>query len=223
MTNENERNMLRFFGNITASVSHEIKNHIAIINEYAGLLEDSIAMSEKGTPVNLKKLSDIAGKIKNRVSSADRTIANLNMFGHSTDDLYYTKDINEILTLSVNLFQRMLLKKDIKLDSSLSENPVIANTSHFILMRLIKSCLDNFSNIVEKGETIILSCKKDEKSISIYLICETLSRPIEADISFFSKRAISEIANELNAEIFFDFDNKSLIIMIPAEIKKRKE
>ena len=35
---------LQFFGKVSASISHELKNVLAIINENAGLLEDPRAM-----------------------------------------------------------------------------------------------------------------------------------------------------------------------------------
>ena len=38
---------LRFFGMMTASVSHEIKNVLAIINENAGLMSDLTQMMMK--------------------------------------------------------------------------------------------------------------------------------------------------------------------------------
>ena len=50
-----------FFGKVSASVSHEIKNVLAIINESAGLLEDFSLMAEQGIaldPVRLRTLSE---------------------------------------------------------------------------------------------------------------------------------------------------------------------
>jgi len=45
-----EETALRFFGNISTSISHEIKNVLAIINENAGLLEDYNLHGRKGNP-----------------------------------------------------------------------------------------------------------------------------------------------------------------------------
>jgi len=44
---------LRFFGKIVASISHEIKNVMAIINEKAGLIKDLTLMAEKGVESDL--------------------------------------------------------------------------------------------------------------------------------------------------------------------------
>ena len=55
--NENRNEILKekglaFFGEITASVSHEINNAISIINEYSGLLEDLTYTAERGENVS---------------------------------------------------------------------------------------------------------------------------------------------------------------------------
>jgi C4-dicarboxylate-specific signal transduction histidine kinase len=43
---------LQFFGRMSASISHELKNALAIIKENAGLLADYVAMMGKGTPID---------------------------------------------------------------------------------------------------------------------------------------------------------------------------
>ena len=47
---------LQFFGEITASNSHEIKNILAIINENAGLLEDLALMYDRGAQIEPQRL-----------------------------------------------------------------------------------------------------------------------------------------------------------------------
>ena len=41
---------LQFFGKVSASIAHEIKNVLAIINENAGLLEDLTFAARKERP-----------------------------------------------------------------------------------------------------------------------------------------------------------------------------
>ena len=51
---------LAFFGMMGAEVSHEMRNVLSIISEYAGLLDDLLRLAEKGKAldhVRLKKLS----------------------------------------------------------------------------------------------------------------------------------------------------------------------
>ena len=50
---------LQFFGRISASISHELKNVLAIINENAGLLEDLTSMADRGKPIDSARLKAI--------------------------------------------------------------------------------------------------------------------------------------------------------------------
>ena len=43
---------LLFFGRIGASVSHELKNVLAVMNEQAGLLGDLACMAARGMPLD---------------------------------------------------------------------------------------------------------------------------------------------------------------------------
>ncbi|MGA6927645.1 MAG: hypothetical protein WBY88_18290, partial [Desulfosarcina sp.] len=58
---------VRFFGEMSASISHEIKNVLAIIHENAGLLQDLLMMSEKGLPLSSERLSRLAQSILRQV------------------------------------------------------------------------------------------------------------------------------------------------------------
>ena len=78
---------LHCFGAISASVSHELKNALAIINENAGLLEDLSFMAEKGLPLEPAKLKSLAASIGKQIQRADGIIRNMNHFAHSTIDL----------------------------------------------------------------------------------------------------------------------------------------
>jgi len=47
---------LQFYGKICASLSHEIKNALAIINEDAGLLNDFAALADQGRPLDPERV-----------------------------------------------------------------------------------------------------------------------------------------------------------------------
>ena len=62
---------LQFFGKMTASISHEIKNTLAIMNENAGLLEDLSILAERGRPLDLERVKRIAGQVTKQIHRAD--------------------------------------------------------------------------------------------------------------------------------------------------------
>jgi hypothetical protein len=55
---------VQFFGIISASISHDIKNVLAVLNENAGLIEDLVLMAEKGASFNQERVKSLAGSIK---------------------------------------------------------------------------------------------------------------------------------------------------------------
>ncbi|MGD8291766.1 MAG: sensor histidine kinase, partial [Desulfobacterales bacterium] len=76
---------LQFFGRISASVSHELKNVLAIVNENAGLLEDLACMANRGKPIDPSRLIKMADAVKKQVGRADEILKNMNRFAHSID------------------------------------------------------------------------------------------------------------------------------------------
>ena len=77
---------LQFFGKMTASISHEIKNVMAIINESAGLLEDYGMMADKGIPIDPEKLKVVSGRVSKQIHRAEGIIRNMNSLAHSVDE-----------------------------------------------------------------------------------------------------------------------------------------
>ena len=83
---------LQFFGKVSASISHEIKNVLAIMNENAGLLEDYTRMLENGKPINTERFKTLAGKVLKQIQRADGIVKRLNRFAHSVENFAISVD-----------------------------------------------------------------------------------------------------------------------------------
>ena len=97
---------IQFFGKMSASISHDLKNVLAVINENAGLLEDLCLMAEKGKALDPVRLKRLAGDVKNQIRRGDRIISSMNTFAHSADSESVTIDLRELLGLLVELSLR---------------------------------------------------------------------------------------------------------------------
>jgi signal transduction histidine kinase len=97
---------LQFFGKMTASISHEIKNVLAIINENAGLLEDLALMANRGAAIETQRLENMSRVVKKQVDRADAIMKNMNRLAHSIDESIKTIDLNDLLELLVALSGR---------------------------------------------------------------------------------------------------------------------
>ncbi len=133
---------LQFFGQVAASMSHEIKNCLAIINENAGLLQDLALMAEKGRPLTPERLKALAEKMVGQVRRADTIVRNLSRFAHSVEEPQKRLDIGELLRFTAELAERRATMKGITLQTAPDTGTVQATSIPFFLENLIWCCLD---------------------------------------------------------------------------------
>ena len=131
-----------FFGKMSASISHEIKNALAIINEKAGLLEDFTMLAGQGRPIDPERLKSLAGDIMKQIQRADGLVKRMNRFAHSTDDLIKTIDLGETLELITSIAQRLASMREAQVDLIQPPSPVMVVTKPFLFENLIWSCLE---------------------------------------------------------------------------------
>ncbi len=134
---------LRFFGAITAVVSHELKNVSAIINESAGLLHDLSLGAESGQraldPSRVKKLSsDIARNVDRTVAILNR----MNRFAHSVDEPIRDTDLRDILQDTVHLASRLCSVRGVAVRTRLPPEPLLLKTCPFGLHRALFTAIE---------------------------------------------------------------------------------
>ncbi len=148
---------LQFFGRMSASISHELKNALAIINENAGLLGDYIHMMGKGMSVEPARFEKIAGRIEAQTRRADAIIKNLNQFAHSVDVPAKSVDLNEIMGLLVALHRRPADMRQVELDPRPSESAVAVTINPFLLLNLLGLMLAQSLQAVPGGGAMTIS------------------------------------------------------------------
>jgi C4-dicarboxylate-specific signal transduction histidine kinase len=158
---------LQFFGIMSASISHENKNALAVINENAGLLEDLIGLAEAGRPLDLARLRKLAVTVSDQIQRADGIVINMNQFAHSIDEPLAAVDVNEILKLVVALSGRFAAMKRVAIDTKLDPSPVMLTTSPFFLMNLLWLFLDFAMGAAGEKRMVELAVEKTEGSALI--------------------------------------------------------
>ncbi len=133
---------LQFYGRMSASISHEIKNVLGIINENAGLLEDFTLMADRGIPIDPARLKKMAATVMNHVSRGDEIIKSMNRLAHSIDSTIAAVEVNKIIELFIALTARLTAMRTVTVEPNLSENPVTIRTSPFFLINLLWLCLE---------------------------------------------------------------------------------
>lgn len=162
---------LKVFGALTASVTHEIKNTISIINENAGLLKDfcDFADGEAGVPV--EHVDRAAEKMMKQVDRSNSILKNLNSFAHSGDNIPGQADLSDILSLMVALTSRFaaIQKISVKLACpggiEIRTNLLIFESLLFTILRRIYSACPEDSVLKIQGEA-------DEKQLRVRFLLE---------------------------------------------------
>ncbi len=144
---------------MTTTISHEVKNVLAIINENAGLLEDFTLMGQQGGAVDPDRLVSVTGKVKQQVKRADSIIKNLNRFGHSTDAPVQEIDLEDTVTFMIDLCERQASGRGVALELIASGSAVKVTTNPFLLQNIIWLCLD-----------FALEAAGDEKIVKIEVV-----------------------------------------------------
>ncbi|MFH1933223.1 MAG: sensor histidine kinase [Pseudomonadota bacterium] len=158
---------LQYFGKMSALISHEIKNVLAIINENAGLLEDYTMMAEKGMPIDSKRLKIASGKIMAQIQRAERIIKNMNKFAHSVDENIRAIDLSEVIDLVVALSAKFISMHNVKIELNPTLEQVSITTSPFFIENLLWRCLNFAVDSIGQGETIGIMVEEMEKGAEI--------------------------------------------------------
>ncbi len=137
-----EFHRLAFFGRISASVSHDIKNCLAVINENAGLLEDIAHLASAERPLDPGRVVATASRVKEQVRKADFIVKNMNTFAHSADKPAMTFDLCESVTLLLDLSARLAARKGAKISVTLPSKPLMISASPFRVMQALFGCIE---------------------------------------------------------------------------------
>ena len=210
---------LRFFGKMTASISHEIKNVMAIINESAGLLEDYSLMAEKGMPIDPTRLKIVSERVSGQIKRANGIAKNLNNLAHSVDEFNKSVDLGEALALAVGLAQRLADMRSVTLELQPPSDFPTVITSPFHLQNLIWQMLDFAMDISGDAKVIGLTLGTATGSVEIrFTGLEGLKDPPETE--FPTKRETS-LLEMLGATINQDVKAGEMHLVLPRDVHQQ--
>jgi len=147
---------LAFFGQINASISHELKNVMAIISETAGLLSDLSDMASKGSTVAPDMLASCTTSIAEEIERGFATIRQMNRFSHSVDIPVQSVNLAEVLELVINLTGYLSFAGKIRLKPCEGLKPTVL-TCPFLLQAITYQALVHVFKIAEPEAEIEVS------------------------------------------------------------------
>ena len=205
---------LTFFGEVNASISHELKNSMAIISEAAGLLQDLTEMAVKGQKIELEMLKTCSQDIIEEIQRGFAIIKQMNVFSHSVDEPVKKVNLSSVIDLMVALSKFLSFASKIRFDPIPEDAPVVL-TCPFRLQNLIYQALVfAFESAGSEGQIVIgLQPQPNGNAhISFSALGSSNSR------SFASSRT-KTIAASIGIDIRETADPHSFELIVPESLK----
>jgi C4-dicarboxylate-specific signal transduction histidine kinase len=112
---DTDNRQVAFFGRMTAGITHEMKNVLAIIKESSGLMQDILSFSNEAAFRHEDKFKDALQTINGQIERGAELTSRLNRFAHYPDDVTQSVDLNDLVVHLVALSTRFARLKKIDL------------------------------------------------------------------------------------------------------------
>jgi C4-dicarboxylate-specific signal transduction histidine kinase len=159
-----------FMGKVTASLSHEIKNTLAIINESVGLMGDLLRKDAPDDWPPYLRLTNLMGSIEEQVQRSAAIVKRLNQFAHSMDKSLAELDLNETVRQTVILAQRFATLRRVNLETQLESKPLHLLSDPFRLLYVIFGFIERAINCSPKEAEVTV---KTERSGAMFQVTVT--------------------------------------------------
>jgi len=180
MPDNNNENILRdsqlaSLGKMLAGYSHELKNHLAIINESAGLMDDLLEMGSIDDEQSVQRFKRSISLIWERISQADIMAKHMNSFAHKMDVPVSNFDVNELLIEELAFLDRFFWIKSASLHKELQPDLPTVSNNPSLLQFVIFTYIHKIVAGIEAGGEIALSSQMQGKNILIIIEAPNLS------------------------------------------------
>ena len=206
---------LAFFGKVNASISHELKNILAIISETAGLLGDLTQQATRDGKIDLKLINSCSNDIVEEIQRGFATIKQMNKFAHSVDNAIESVDLIEVLRLVISLSGFLSFASKVKYDSA-GQTDCVIRTCPFRLQNLIyQTLVFAFESAGPDGEIEVALHNEPSGDVKFTFsgLGSKSTRPFPEDKT-------KNIAASIGADIHTTEDLQAIHIRVPQFSKK---
>jgi signal transduction histidine kinase len=162
---------MAFLGKITAGMTHEMKNILAVIRESTGLMEDILSITKERSFQHKDKFLKVLSTIQEQVQKGVDLATRLNRFAHSMDKPKSSLDINALLDQMAFLMQRFARLKRVNL-KVLPGKPISIIKDPLRLQLVIFKCIESCLKESEEGMEIQMSAEKIEEGAIVRILSQ---------------------------------------------------
>jgi len=224
--NKWENKEVAFFGKITAGITHEMKNVLAIIRESSGLMEDIMSISPEAVISYQEKFQNSLVKIKNQIKRGVELTNRLNKFAHSSDEALSKIDLHETIEQLIAISQRFARLKNVVLKiapPNQSVQPTTLVTRPVQLQMALFAAIECCLNAMTAGGIINIGLDKSKEKYAVRVICEG-DLPGKSEfvdnLSAFEKwPVLQKIAAFLEGSVELDEFAHGIVLFLPEQLR----
>ncbi len=158
---------MSFFGEVSAGLSHELNNVLAVMKENTGLLQDYLELAAQGRELDQERLAGLAGRLARQVERGRRLVQRMNRFAHSSDQPSARVELGELLELVARLFQRQAAQEGFSLEVVPPPSPLEITTRPFVLENLLWRAMRHACQSGDGGQVLRLEALPREDGAEI--------------------------------------------------------
>lgn len=146
---------LKFFDKVNASISHELKNILAIISESAGFLNDLTDLAKQGENLKTSLIENCSESIAEDIQRGFATIKRMNKFAHSVDVPIKEIDILETLELTVKLSEFLSFSSKVQIINNDKDNKSILTCPFLMQSSIYQILIFVYESIGPDGDVLV--------------------------------------------------------------------
>lgn len=147
---------LACIGRLMASLSHEFKNHLAIIKESCGLVEDLLLLEDQERPTNSGRYKKIITGINDRITQAAEMCRYLSGFSHRMDQALSSFNPSDVLQEEMYLLHRLARQKQVDLVfAGAADLPVLFNNPSMLQFAVFCMVWPALESLEKHGRIVI--------------------------------------------------------------------
>ncbi len=196
-----EEDQLRFMADITASVTHEMRNVLATIRESAGLVGDLVEMVPEGSFPKKERVSRALKSIEEQVERGVELAGKLNRFAHSIDERWTQVSLEEVVQEICLLLSRKARNRRVNLVPMYADQGAWVQADPFYLRFIICHFLDCCLEGIEAGGTVEIRLQASEKGRTLRISSTSSLNPVESPQAQRRELAIEEVASICGIEV----------------------
>lgn len=207
---------LKFIGKVLSVFTHELNNHLSIIKESAGLIEDTLRLQKSSGKYDIEESLKIIQSIENQTGKTAWICKKLNGFGHRMDRALSTFSVNESIEELLILVNRVASQKRVTFEKDFDEDMPQISSDPAKLQFVVFCFIDKNLKRLDKDSSLIFKTTYSGDSIRISIIPK--GDFIESEEREICSEDISQyVIEQLDGSIIKNAEDKGITITLPVK------